>query len=156
MPPLAPSSVLPPHASFGCRLLAKRHQRREITDHDAHSRAYRDDERDRDEKAPNPHRLIGPDLRLPIVVMDLLHTSTDPSRGAGVTTSLVPDKLLHPQRHRRRNGPAEALNPHSRDAKNITIANPWRAAALTAGRTATPPSASRSATSTASCLHGRY
>jgi hypothetical protein len=30
---------------------------------------------------------------LPIVVMDLLHTSTDPSRGAGVTTSLVPDEV---------------------------------------------------------------
>jgi hypothetical protein len=53
---------------------------------------------------------------LPIVVMDLLHTSTDPSRGAGVTTSLVPDKLLHPQRHRRRNGPAEALNARSTSA----------------------------------------
>jgi hypothetical protein len=71
----------------GSRRLEKRDQRVEIPDHDPHSRASSDDERDRDEQAANTHRLIGPDLSFPIVVIGLPHTSTDPLPGTRVTTS---------------------------------------------------------------------
>jgi hypothetical protein len=73
--------------AHGSRRLEKRDQRVEIPDHDPHSRASSDDERDRHEQAANTHRLIGPDLSFPIVVIDLPHTSTDPLAGTRVTTS---------------------------------------------------------------------
>jgi hypothetical protein len=61
--------------------------RLDIPDHEPHHRPKADEERRRQEQPANSHRLIGPDLSFPIVVIDLPHTSTDPRLGEGVTTS---------------------------------------------------------------------
>jgi hypothetical protein len=52
----------------------EKQERLHIPDHEPHKRAESDEERRRHEETANTRRLIGPDLSLAIVVIDLPHT----------------------------------------------------------------------------------